>query len=135
MLKEVLNYIKFDYKNCINHIIGIKLNFKSKTIIITGPKERYVMDGFNLEGFIKDISGYNYVVEIIDHFSKFLKSYAISENNATNILIYLKDFCYYIGMPKILQTDNWTKYKNTILKEFCNTNNINHIFFTSTSSD
>ena len=62
MLKEFLNYIKFDCKICINRIIGIKLNVKSKTIITKGPKERYIMDAFNLEGFIKDISGYNYVI-------------------------------------------------------------------------
>ena len=40
----------------------------------------------------------------------------------------MKDFCYFIGIPAILQTDNGSEYKNDIIKEFCETNNISHIF-------
>ena len=86
------------------------------------------MDGFVLEGHIKDITGFNYIVEIIDSFSKYLKSYVIIENNAENILICLKDFCFFVGIPNILQTDNGIEYKNNILNNFCLETNINHVF-------
>ena len=36
-----------------------------------------------------------------------------------------------MGLPKIIQTYNSTECKNSIIKEFCNKNNIIHIFSSS----
>ena len=65
---------------------------------------------------------------IIDNFSKFLKSYAVKSNNSENALLCIKDFCNFIGFPKILQSDNGTEYKNELIKEYCESNNIQQIF-------
>ena len=125
MINDVLDYIKYECKECINMKSGEKLVIKSKVLITKGPKERFVIDGFQLDEITKEITGYSYVIEIIDHFSKFLKSYPVKENNAKNALLCIKDFCNYIGFPKILQSDNGSEYKNNIIKEYCETNNIN----------
>ena len=56
-------------------------------------------------------------------------SFSITENNANNALISIKEFCYYIGNLKILQTDNTDnslEYVNYIIEEFCKANNISH---------
>ena len=50
---------------------------------------------------------------------KFLKSYAIKENTSENILLCIKDYCYFKGFPKIIQSDNGLEYKNELIKEFC----------------
>ena len=36
--------------------------------------------------------GYKWVIGIIDHFSKFMSSYPIGNNNAINALIVIKEF-------------------------------------------
>ena len=43
-----------------------------KKIITKGPKERYVIDGWKLHEDLADISGYTWVIDIIDHFSKYM---------------------------------------------------------------
>ena len=99
----------------------------------------------NIVLFLKFIIFYNYYVinfekiiflnflsqikfTVIDHFSKFIKSYAIKENTAENALLCIKDYCNFIGFPKIIQSDNGLEYKNALFKEFCIKNNIIQIF-------
>ena len=76
----------------------------------------------------KKITGYNWVIDLIDHFSKFLMSIPVKNNNADNILFCIKQFVNYIGKPKIFQSDNGTEYKNTLINNYLTTNNINHIY-------
>ena len=49
-----MSYIKYDFKVCINERAGIKLKIKTKSIISKGPKDRYVIDGFNLDNIKKE---------------------------------------------------------------------------------
>ena len=86
------------------------------------------MDGFRLDEDSENKFGFKWVFEIIDHFSKFWKSYAAIANNSQEALICLKDYCYSIGIAEILQTDNGLEYKNDLITGFCNKNNIKHIF-------
>ena len=55
-------------------------------------------------------------------------SYPLVKNDAINTLISIREFCILLGYPKILQTDNGGEYKNHIMEDFCEKNNINHIF-------
>ena len=128
MLGDVLSYIKYDCTQYINQKAGEKIDAKSKIIITKGPKERFIIDGFQLDQITAEITGFSYVIEIIDHFSKFLKSYAVKENNSKSALLCIKDYCNYIGYPKLIQTDNGLEYKNSVIKEFCESNKIVHIF-------
>lgn len=52
------------------------------------------------------------MVDIIDHFSKYLMSIPIENNNTDNILICLKKYFNTLGYPKILQSDNGSEYRN-----------------------
>ena len=40
----------------------------------------------------------------------------------------IKNFCMMVGYPKILQSDNGLEYKNNIIKNFCENNNLKQIF-------
>ena len=71
MLGDVLSYIKYDCIQCINQKSREKIDAKSKIIITKGPKERFIIDGFQLDQITAEITGFSYVIEIIDHFSKF----------------------------------------------------------------
>ena len=74
----------------------------SKQYLTKRTKERYDADGWKLHHKLCEKTGYSLVFDIIDYFSKFIGSYAIKENNASNALLTIKEFCTYVGYPKIL---------------------------------
>ena len=89
---------------------------------------RYVIYWWKLHKIIANRSGFSWVVDVVDHFSKFMWSYAITNNNAKNILIILKQFIFSFGTPEILQSDNGSEYKNELISNFCVENKIKQIF-------
>ena len=114
-------------ENCTTYLKlrgGKKLTLTPKHIITKGAKERYVIDGWKLHNELAEYSGYKWVIDIIDYFSKFMGSFPVVENNAINVLNGIKEFCYYVGFPKIIQTDNGAEYNNNLFAEFCDKNNI-----------
>jgi hypothetical protein len=86
-----------------NDKTGNAIKPKAKVIITKGPLERVVADGWELDEELKTITGFNWVIDLIDHFSKFIKSIPIKNNNVNNILFCLKEFFNYIGKPLIFQ--------------------------------
>jgi len=124
-----------DVKSVINNCVkclqiknGKEIKVNPKVIITKGPLERIVVDGWELDEDLKKITVYNWVIDLIDHFSKFLMSIPVKNNNEDNILFCIKQFVNYIGKPKIFQSDNGTEYKNTLINNYLTTNNINHIY-------
>ena len=77
---------------------------------------------------LKAITGFNWVIDLVDYFSKFIKCIPIKNNNTNNILFCLKEFFNYIGKPLIFQTDNGFEYNNSIIINFLESNNVKHIF-------
>ena len=69
------------------------------------------------------------MIDIIDHFSKYLLSIPVKNNNAQNILYCLKQFFQFVGVPKIIQSDNGTEYNNSTINNFLTTNEVKHILF------
>lgn len=49
---------------------------------------------------------YKYIVEIDDHFSKWLWCYPIVNKEAKTVLLQLEKYSTAFGFPKILQCDN-----------------------------
>ena len=79
-----------------------KRHFLSKIYYKKEVKERYVVDGWIL----------------IDYFSKLdrYKSSKITQSKlALNVI---KEFCYLVGFPKILQMVNGLEYNNNLKDEF-----------------
>ena len=113
---------------CIKTKFGKLIKSNPKKIVAKGPKERYIIDGWKLHEELAKNTGYSWVIDIIDHFSKYIMSFPVENNNAVNALNCLKEFCILIGYTKILQSDNGSEYKNNLFQEFCNQHNIQHIF-------
>ena len=79
--------IKEFIDNCPQCIMAKKSNIikqKNKVIITKGPLERIVADGWMLDNDLKSITGFSWVIDLIDHFSKFLMSIPVKNNNADN---------------------------------------------------
>ena len=73
------------------------------------------------------MTGYSHIIDIIAHFSKYLLSIPVKNNNAQNLLYYFKQFFHFVGVPKIIQSDNGTEYNNSIINNFLTTHEVKHI--------
>ena len=102
---RIVKYIQ-KIATCLKLRGGKKQTLPPKQIVTTGLKERYLIDGWKLHNELAELSGFKWVIDIIDYFSKFMGSFPVIENNAKNILIGIKEFYYYVGFPTIIQTDN-----------------------------
>ena len=85
MLEDIKEFINNSSK-CIMSKNGKFIKTKSKMIIAKDPLERIVIDGWELDIDIKNITHYNWVIDIVDHFSKFLMSIPVCNNDSQNIL-------------------------------------------------
>ena len=54
----------------------------------------------------------DWIIDIIEHFSKYMLSYPIEKLEADNSLICLKTFCTKFGYPNILQSDKRAEFIN-----------------------
>lgn len=86
-----------------------------------------MVDGWKLHPAFAEESGYTWCIDIIDYFSKFMGSFPVEENNAKNALNTIKEFCYLVSNPTILQLNNGLEYDNNMIDEFCINNSIKHI--------
>ena len=56
---------------------------KNKNIIDNGPHYKYIDDLWHLPYYIFKKTGYNYIIDIVDHFSKWYFGYLL-ENKESN---------------------------------------------------
>jgi len=60
-----------------------------------------VVEEWEFDKELKNVIGFNWIIYVINHFSKSLMSIPEKNNNAKNILVCLKQFVNYIGLKKI----------------------------------
>ena len=92
-------------------ITGKPLIPQPKIIITYGAHKRYQCDIWYLPEKLRENNDYLYCLDIIDHFSKYIMSFPVVNNNAENVLNCFKEFCILKGYPKILQSDNGVEFK------------------------
>ena len=107
---DCLNYFKH-CPVCIRQKAGINIKPSPTPIIPKGPRERYVINCWKLHNELATLSGYTWILDIIDHFSKFMMSFPVKTNKAINALISIKEFYLLKGMSTILQSDNVVNIK------------------------
>ena len=124
MFTDIKNYIN----SCIICQQTKKITTKKpiiKQIISAFPKERYVTDLVLIDKTIDDDNHqYKYILNIIDHFSKYTGCYLLENKTSKEVLYAINDFISKNGNPCILQCDNGREFSNKLLKKYCNDNNI-----------
>lgn len=74
--------------------------------------------------------GNNYVLVIVDVFTRFIFLFALPDKQAETVAIKLvKLFCLF-GFPKIIQSDNGTEFKNKLIDLICVKSKIDHRLIT-----
>ena len=100
----------------------------NKQIITKKSRERYVIDITELNDDINDKKyNYKYILNVIDHYSKFCSSYLLESKKAEEIIICLNDFISHFGSPKHFQCDNGGEFKNDKFEDFCHSHKIHII--------
>ena len=63
-------------------------------------------------------SNYKYVLDIIDHFTKFSQSYLLNTKETLEVFCKIREFIEFYGIPKYLISDNGSEFKNKKLKNY-----------------
>ena len=107
---NMINDIKEYISKCVT-CAKIKTDNKTKknlcnTILSNGPKDRYVADLYVLPPELNSShTSYKYVIDIIDHFSKYTESNLFNTKESYEIFPIIKNFIKIHGAPKYLITD------------------------------
>jgi transposase InsO family protein len=68
-----------------------------------------------------------YLLSVIDTFSKFVDNYILNNKMGDAVLGYLKDFINKNGKPNSIHTDKGKEFCNKLIEDYCKDNNINII--------
>ena len=112
---------------CHSENAGIRIPNKPKIIISYGPHQRYQCDLWYLPESLKENTEFEYCLDIIDHFSKWLNSYLLRNKTADLVVSKIKMFFRDNGPCTIFQTDNGKEFNNIILKTFLENNNVKYL--------
>ena len=67
---------------------------------------------------------FKYLLNLIDHFSKYACSFLLKDKKANTVLFYIKECFKKIGIPKQLGTDNGSEFSNNKMKNYLDENKI-----------
>ena len=101
-----------------------KLKGKHKIIIENGPHYRYVANLWTIPKEIAKKVNYNYILYIVDHFSKWYYGYILKTKEAKEVFNKIEIFFENFGYPSILQVDNGGEFDNNLLNNYCAEKNI-----------
>ena len=96
----------------------------AKQIITYYPKQRYIMDLTEIPLELKSNNNYNYLFDIIDHFSKFGISIPIENKDSKTILNNLKIALECNGFPEEIGCDNGKEFRNNLIESYLKDKNI-----------
>ena len=101
--------------------------------ISTYPNHKWACDLIDMTLYSKKNKGHNFILTVIDHFSKYCFAVGLKNKKPTSVVkafekIYEKNNVY----PNLLLSDNGLEFKG-VFKTFCHDNNIHQIFTKSHS--
>jgi hypothetical protein len=114
--KDVSDVLKkFEIKQLKRNVVQREL----KPILSTKPMEIWQIDlvDFTKLGYTKQNNGYCFILNCIDHFSKFLWSFPLKNKSAEVVSDVLQRLILVEGTPSIIQSDHGTEFNNMKLTE------------------
>ena len=114
---------------CYTKFFSKKLVKSPKIIVDEGPHYRMLVDITYLDKkLFKDKTDYKYVIDSIDHFSKFYWGFLIRDKTSDTVLRKIKSFIAINKKPAIIQTDNGLEFKNQMISDYLEKENIKHVY-------
>ena len=91
---------------------------------ITSKYDRYMMDCVDLRRYSDQNDGLSWILNVIDTYTKYLWSFRLREKTAVAIKDSLVFIFNNFGVPKSIQSDNGKEFKNNLVREFLESQNI-----------
>lgn len=113
---DVVNEI---YKNA-------RVNFPRRHVMMKDIDDLWQADLIDLQSISKQNCGYNYILVVIDTFSKYGWSYPLKRKTKDEVSAAFEHLFKQGRTPKNLQTDLGTEFYNNKLKKLTLTYNVNH---------
>ena len=114
---------------CYAKFFSRKIIKSPKIIYDEGPHYRLLIDITYLDTKLySKKTNYKYIIDCIDHFSKFYWGYLIRDKTANTTLNKIKNFIGINKKPVIVQTDNGLEFKNKLVENYFKNEGIKHIF-------
>ena len=112
---------------CLQKNIRFYKRFPSRQLVFSSPKDRYIIDITYIPINLLKNKNNLYLLNILDHFSKFLISYLIPNKYGKTISEKLNDCFNRFGTPKEIGSDNGIEFVNKHVTNLLNKKKINHI--------
>ena len=113
---------------CYSKYYSRKLIKQPKIIFDEGLHYRLLVDIIYLDKkYYSEKMNYKYIINCIDHFSKFYWRYLIKDKTSKTALNKIKNFIAINKKPVIIQTDNGLEFKNNLVKKYLEDEGIKHI--------
>ena len=121
----LIDYIIKECPICVSKYLKRKIVPNFKIITDIGPHYRYLMDITYLKPEINlKKTTYKYIIDFLDHFTKFYWGFLIKDKTAETVLKYMKIYIQINKKPKIIQCDNAKEFSSSIIEEYINKENI-----------
>lgn len=103
----------------------VRLNFKTRPIIVHGIDEHWQLDLVDLKKLSRFNSGFKYLLVCIDVFSKYVWVEALKTKSATELKKAIENiFNEYNRSPRVIQTDRGSEFLNSQVKSLLKSKNI-----------
>ncbi|KAI5152519.1 hypothetical protein ENBRE01_2890 [Enteropsectra breve] len=107
--------------------LRLRTRSQNRVIYATKPGIRYQADLIDLRHYADENRGYCWILNIVDVYSKFLISIPPKSKSAVSVLAGFKKAFHLYGEPQIVQTDNGTEFKNSTVKHYFLSLNVQQI--------
>lgn len=120
-------------RNCVTCILAERKSGKQEGLLHPIPKESFPLDTLHLDhlGPMPSTNkNYNYILTIIDAFSKFVWIFPTKTVTAQESVNKVKTLTAVFGNPKRIICDHGTSFTAEVFKEHCSSENIELVFTT-----
>jgi hypothetical protein len=132
LMKEYINIGRRDVFECLQNIeikqitYPIEDNKVVQPIITSHPMQHWQIDLVYMNEYKKQNSGYTYLMNVMDVFSKFIWSIPLKNRLGLTIVEQLEKILCNEGVPDVIQTDNGVEFVNEHFQELQGKYNFEH---------
>lgn len=132
LMKEFVNISRKDVNNTLKNIEikqlthNIEENKIVQPIIASKPMEHWQIDLIDISSIAKQNDNINFLMNVIDIFSKFSWSYPLKNKSSKSIAYSLQQIICIEGAPEIIQSDNGSEFINEDFIKLCQRFDIEH---------
>lgn len=126
--KKVDSWIK--KQNVYNMFKEVRKPYPRLPIIVSNIDEQWQMDLMDMSWVSRENSGFKYILNIIDCFSRYVWAKALKSKKATEIVDALENVFAEGRIPQKIQSDQGTEFKNESIKKLLQRMNIKFFYAT-----